>query len=410
MPEPAGRGRSVLRIPRVEFDLKALVLGAVLSFGYAAMWGPLASLLAVGSSGAKLVVPGGPVDAPPALVLRAAFFGTLRQHLPIPGLDRVVAFLGQPRLFQMSENSPNSLEAWDASKAALPWWGFVATAAALLLLWSIVGGAIARTYALRKARDESVRAGDALAFSLGNLRQSIQAPVFALAAGALFVALALACGAAAAVPYAGPVLQVVAHPLAFLAALVTAILGIGLVLGFPLFTAAVAVERNGSLDAVSRTFSYVWSRPVTFAVSALLVLAVAGVAETVAAWVLQLAGALFTSGARFVDEGLAARLADSIRRAYAFDTPSTDGLAAAQAASVWVASVVAGLAGVLARGFVVSYLVGGVVDVYFLLREEVDLIDPSEVYVEGEPASLGAGVAPAPAAPASGDAPKDGAG
>jgi hypothetical protein len=40
----------------------------------------------------------------------------------------------------------------------------------------------------------------------------------------------------------------------------------------------------------------------------------------------------------------------------------------------------------------------------------VDLIDPSEVYVEGEPASLGAGVAPAPAAPASGDAPKDGAG
>jgi len=191
------------------------------------------------------------------------------------------------------------------------------------------------------------------------------------------------------VPWAGPVLQVVAQPLSLLAALVTAVIGLGLVLGFPMFTAAVAVERNGSLDAVSRTFSYVWTRPVTFGVSALLVVAVAGVIEVVAGWVLGLASGLFLLGTGIVDAGLAPKLAGAFRAAMSLENPPTDGLAAAEAASVWVGWGVAGVAGIVARGFVVSYLVGGIVDLYFILREEVDLIDPSEVYAEGDTASLG---------------------
>ena len=44
----------------------------------------------------------------------------------------------------------------------------------------------------------------------------------------------------------------------------------------------------------------------------------------------------------------------------------------------------------------ISYVVGGLVDVYFILREEVDQIGPQEVFVEGSGATLGEPVAGEP--------------
>ena len=386
MAEPGGRGRSVLRLPRVEFDLAGLLLGAAAVVSYSILWPLLASSLAVQPQG-KFLTPGGPVDAPAGAVLRSSFFTEIQRLLPAPGLDRVLGLLGAPGpLVRASEASPGSYEQF---RPDVEGWKLAVVAAALLLLWSVLGGALARAYALRKSRDESVPVGDALAFSLGNLGQFIKAPLFALAAGAMFAAIVLACGAASAVPYAGPVLQIIAHPVAMLAALVTAVMGLGLVFGFPMLTAAVAVERNGFLDAVSRTFSYVWTRPVTFGVSSLIVLAVAAVIEAVGSWVLGMGHMLFLTGASWVDGPLAQAIAGGLRASQSLGSPATEGLGTQGAASVWIGWTVGALAAFLARGFVVSYVVGGVVDVYFMLREEVDGIDPSEVFVEGAGASLG---------------------
>lgn len=387
MADPGGRGRSVLRLPRVEFDLAALLLGAVSVVAYTIAWPILASLLQVRPEG-KFLTPGGPVDAPPGAVLRSSFFTEIQRVFPAPGLDRLLGLLGAPGpLVRASETTPNSFE---QVRPDVPAWKLAVVAAALLLLWSVVGGALARAYALRKARDESVAFGDALGFSLGNLGQLVKAPLFAVAAGVMFTAIVLACGAASAVPWAGPVLQLIAQPVAVLATLVAAVvIGLGLVFGFPMLTAAVAVERNGSLDAVSRTFSYVWTRPVTFGISSLIVLAVAGVIDAVANWVVGTSHVLFLTSASWVDADLAKRMLDGMRASQSLGSPATDGISASAAASVWIAWAVAAVAGFLARGFVVSYVVGGVVDVYFMLREEVDGIDPGEVFVEGVGGSLG---------------------
>jgi hypothetical protein len=43
----------------------------------------------------------------------------------------------------------------------------------------------------------------------------------------------------------------------------------------------------------------------------------------------------------------------------------------------------------MVQGAVLSYLIGGLTDVYFMLRGEVDGIEDSEIFVEGEGMSLG---------------------
>ncbi|MCE9634232.1 MAG: hypothetical protein K8T90_00875 [Planctomycetes bacterium] len=387
MSEPDGRGRSVLRIPRVEFDLAALVLGAVSVAAYAAVWPVLASLLSVDTTGAKVVTAVGARDASAATVLRSSFFTEIQRAFGVPGFDRVAGLLGHPGpIVKASEKTAN---AFDAFRADVAGWKLAVVAAALLLLWSVVGGALARVYALRKARDQSTPFDEALGFSMSNLRSFIQAPVFILAAGAMFAVLVAACGSLTAIPWAGPVLQVVAQPLSLVLALVTAVIAIGLVFGYPILTAGLAVERNGSLDAVSRTFSYVWTRPVTFGLSSLLVLAVAGVIDVVGGWVLAIAHGVFLLGVSWVDAARVPKLADAFGAAWTLASPSTTGLEGTQSATVWIGWAVTAVAGLLVRGFAVSYVVGGMVDVYYILREEVDLVPTSVVYVESDGASLG---------------------
>lgn len=387
MAEPLARGRPSFRLPRVEFDLAGLVLGAVTVVAYAFVWHALALLLSVAPLQAGTAEK--PAEVPAPLVLRNAVFETVAGPLGgLPGLAPALELVGYAGpLVRASAADPRMPEAVPLGVAG---WKVAVALVALVILWSLLGGAIARVYALRKARDAPVRFDDALAFSVGALGQFLRAPLFALAAGALAVAVVLACGALTAVPWAGPVLQVLAQPLSFVASLFVLVVAVGLVLGWPTMTAAIAVERGGSLDAVSRTFSYVWTRPVTWALTTLVVLAVAAVIRGVTSFLYHGWQSLFAAGAAWLDGGFADALRGAARAATTFGTPAVpDALAGPQAASVWIAWAVSALVLVLLRGFVVSYLVGGFVDVYFLLREEVDQVDASEVFVEGATATLG---------------------
>lgn len=387
MTGPGGRDRAAFRIPRVEFDLAGLLLGALLVVAYAFFWPSMASLLSV--DGVQSGSEARPVDVPPAHVLRQAVFEGVRGHLRMPGLDRALALLGDQGgvIARVSAADPKVAE---PVPLGVPGWKCAVAVAGLVLLWSVVGGALARVYALRKARDTPVPFDEALAFSCGSLRQFLQAPLFTAAAGALFVAGLYGCGAAAAIPWAGPVLQVVLQPLAFVAALVAAVIAMGLVLGYPTMTAAIAVERGGSLDAVSRTFSYVWTRPAMFGIASAIVLLVAAAIEAVSGFVVGAWQQGFAAGAALVDGELAPRLVDGARAGVALGVPVVGaGVPGQHAASIWVAWGVTAVLVVLVRGFLVSYVVGGFVDVYFLLREEVDQVDPSEVFVEGAGETLG---------------------
>jgi hypothetical protein len=379
MPDPSERQRTVLRAPRAEFDLSAWGLGACGWLAYQWSWPALASVLAVPEVS----------QVPPWLGLRYAFFGRLFGWMQLPFTDtlqRLVGVQGGLVGRDGDKQVPYVLE--------LEGWKIAVVAVWLLVLWSIVAGAISRVYAVRIARDESVGAADGVAFSLSNLKAFLMAPLFVATVAGLFVGLAALAGAAAAVPMAGPFLEIVLHPLALIAALVAVVVATGGVFGLPLMQAAVATERNGALDAASRTFSYCFTRPVAYVASLVIVSTVAAVIAAFGFAFLFLAFRALTFGAGWNENaqaamGAGAGLALAGDGSGVLGWPRVTKGEGIELVWVYVSWAVTTLGVIAVSGYVLSYFVGGMTDTYFLLRREVDGIDESEVYTEGEEASLG---------------------
>jgi len=408
--DPAERPRSTFRFPRVEFDLAGLLLGTLAVLGTSALWSLLA--WALGVSGPHFVgTPDVRVSVPPEVALRSEFGSRVLPHVAFPGADRAFGVLGYPgRLVAPAPSAvPGESQRNVLAPLGLPGWQIAAVALALLVFWSVAGGALARVYAVRKARDRTVPFDEALGFAFSALPQFVMAPLFAAAAAAFFFAIVVACGAGTAVPFAGPVLAAVLHPVALLAGLVLTVIVVGGVLGYPMTQAAVAVERNGSLDAVSRTYSYVFTRPLTFGFGVLVVLAVGSLIPAFAGWFLSVVEQGVSLGASWDAEGAGKALALGFDAAGRLATPDVPEVATTSfRAWTWGAWAFLCLAKVLAHGFALSYIVGGLVDVYFILREEVDGIPTSEVYEEGVAESLGEPIPGQPAAAAAAAAPPRG--
>src|SRR5207247_2354559 len=162
--------------------------------------------------------------------------------------------------------------------------------------------------AVRIARDESIGAGNALGFATSNLRSFVLAPIFIAAAAAFFLGLAALAGVVSGIPYAGPFLEIVMLPLAFVCGLVLLVIAVGGVFGYPMMQAAVATERNGTLDAVSRTFSYVFTRPVAYLTSLVMLFVVATLVATFGLAFLNMTARAVTFGAGQVSDDSSAAI------------------------------------------------------------------------------------------------------
>lgn len=384
MSEPGARTRTRITVPRVDFDLSALGVGMIGWFAYQVCWRLVAPLLGYASEYDVRINATASGKIPGFEVLRRAFFEHVLALLRVPYLDRLLVEIGWApvQLF-----APGAADApLEPFRVVVPWWHHVVVALVLLVVWSVIGGALARVHAVRIARDRSISWDDGFAFSISNLRAFVQAPLFVLLAALLFMALDAAAGAAIAIPWAGAILQLVLQPLALLAGLIVTIIVLGGVFGFPLLQSAVAADRNGTLDAVSRTFSYAFTRPVLFIGGGALVFAVGGLIAALGAWFLEgvtLRGLLL--GASWSEE-TAQAIGVGYAAARSFGVPNVpDGMGTPATISVWVSYVWSALAILAVRGFVLSYVVGGLTDLYFLLREEVDGTPTSEVYLEDAP-------------------------
>ncbi len=385
MAEPGGRTRNLLRAPRVEFDLSALGLGVAGYFAYLASWPVLAWVLGVEGTAA----------VPPWKALQAEFFGRILAWVGIPYGPFVAAQAGWPGAGEVNVRTGEGM----SFMLGIDWWKLVIVGAWLLILWSLVSGAISRVYAVRIARDETVPAGDAAGFATSNLRTFLLAPLFVAAAALLFLGGIALIGALSAIPWAGPLVQLVLHPFALVASLLVMALAIGGIFGFPILHAAIATERNGALDAVSRTFSYVFTRPVVFIVAAGSTLVIAGILLAFGYWFVAVSGRALHFGAQWNDNAAGAMA--SVWPPSMLAMPNVDGVGVDVAAwrlVTWFWTIVALY---LVHGFVLSYVVGGLTDTYFLLRREVDGIEDSEVWVEGEgePPTFGAPVPGEPTPP-----------
>jgi hypothetical protein len=355
MTDPATGQRSFLQALRVPFDLKGVALGA-------AAW---LVLVLVGRE-----IGAGPLPRDPATIL----------------------------------------ELLGGGFAAGP---IAKTFALHLAVAATLGVACCRIAAVRIARDEGVPLGEAVAFSIGNAGATLGAVLFLAAAAGFFLLCNALAGWAGGIAGIGPFLLLALFPLVLLSTLILFLVLYGAVFGLPLVLASLAVERNGALDAVSRAFSYVYSRPVLFFFYGLTVAFLAGILFLAAGTMQGLLGWSFTL-AHPDGSGSHREVAAALARASAAVTDlrmpdfqgGVFGPAAVEGAAVlagWIAWI--GLLGsrLLLMGWVVYYAFGGATAAYFALRRDVDGTEEEEIWT-GEDGAEGFGApehpvpAPAPAA------------
>jgi hypothetical protein len=264
--------------------------------------------------------------------------------------------------------------------------GSYATLAALkLAAVAVLGVAMCRIAAVRIARDEGVPLAEALGFSVTSLPATLGAFAFMAVAVLGFYACNALAGLASGIPGIGPVLMIVLFPLVLLSSLLLFLVAFWSALGLPLAVASLAVERNGPLDAVSRAFSYVSSRPALFFFYGATVWLLAGLLVLCAFSMEQVALWSFTHWfpAKESWDSLSEAVARALAAVEATRMPDFTGVRGSFLGG-WVAWFFGVLFHLALMGWVVYYVFGGATAAYFALRRDVDGTEDEEIWVAGE--------------------------
>jgi hypothetical protein len=272
-----------------------------------------------------------------------------------------------------------------------------------VVVWAFFGAAICRIAAVKLACDERVSIKHALRHAGSKMGAYFWAPLFPLV-GALLISLPIVAVGWLFRYDAGIVALAVLWPLCLLAGLLMSIFLIGLYFGWPLMWATVATEGTDSFDALSRTYAYVYQRPLHYLFYALVV--------TVIGWLAALVVQMFAFGVVFLSlwaaswSSGASRVADIEAslpqlgtefewldpRLLAFTNTAADqpravgrlgdiGLAIL---SFWI-----GCVRFLALGFGVAYFWTSSVGIYLLLRNAVDNTELDSAQLDDEQTSYG---------------------
>lgn len=152
-------------------------------------------------------------------------------------------------------------------------WRCALLVAVLLPVWTLGGGAIARSASVEAARGRTLGVAECLGYALSrrwSLLGSYVLPAFLIALGCgllwLFGVVLLSI----------PVVNIVGsalYGLALVIGLVTAMVALGLSVGFPLLVPAVAADSADTTDAFQRTYSYLVDRPFSLLIWAIAMLA-----------------------------------------------------------------------------------------------------------------------------------------
>ena len=264
-----------------------------------------------------------------------------------------------------------------------------------LAIVSVFGGAVYRIAALQAAREEKISMGQAVKFSISKFFSFFSAPLLPIAIILLLGLLLAAGGALANIKWVGPIIMGALFFLALITGVIIAFLSIGLIGGAGLMYPTIAVEGSDSFDAISRSFSYIFSRPW----HAILYGAVATVYGALTYLFVRLFGLVALSATHFFvkwfigtgGEGLDPR-ADKLDAMWT--RPTFDNLMGGMNCHAvtnsgqsiggwliwfWVAIVVG-----LVAAYLLSYFASSTTVIYYLLRRKIDATDLDDVNVEEE--------------------------
>ncbi len=240
-----------------------------------------------------------------------------------------------------------------------------------LAIWAFFGAAITRTVAVQLAAEQRLGWSKMLGHCTTKWKAYFAAPLFPLAGIFLFI-LPLFVGGLLLRANFGVFLAALVWPLMLVAGLLIAVLALGLAFGWPLMWATISVEGTDSFDALSRSYAYVFQRPLHY----LFYVVVAGVLGLLgwilvynfAALVIYLTywGASCGSGAVRIDH--VATVSEELQ---------SIGATGASLIRFWCQCVK-----VLAAGYLFSYFWTATTAIYFLLRRDVDATETDEIALE----------------------------
>jgi hypothetical protein len=130
-----------------------------------------------------------------------------------------------------------------------------------LATWALFGGVITRMASVELAGKETAGVKEAFRFVARRYLSYLLAPLVPFAFMAVLVILAIVFGAFHLIPYVGDVLvSGLLWPIPMLIGLGMALLLVGLV-GYPMMYPTISVEGSDTLDALSRSYNYVYQAP-----------------------------------------------------------------------------------------------------------------------------------------------------
>ena len=275
-----------------------------------------------------------------------------------------------------------------------------------IAVWGYFGGAMCRTAALALSRDEYISFGDCLVHARRKWLSHLGAPLIPLGVAVLFV-IGLAIVGLFLRSDWGTLVMAILWPVVLLSGFAIVLLGIGVLFGWPLMWGTLATENADAFDAVSRSFAYLFQRPLHY-----LFYAVVASIFGLLAWfaVANIAAATIWMTHWAVDWG-----ADLTRWTTAevplrrdvgsilLGTPELTPIG-------WIGSNLLGfwkaLVKLIAISFLYSYFWTAACACYLLLRRDVDATEIEEIYLGDRPTvplpelkpEIQAKVAPPPAA------------
>ncbi len=249
-----------------------------------------------------------------------------------------------------------------------------------LATWAFFGAAITRIAVVQLAAEERVGLAASLRFACSKWLSFFAAPLFPMGgvvlAGIPVFILGLLMRAEV-----GLLLSAVVWPLAIVAALFMAVLLLGLIFGWPLMWGTVSAEGTDTFDALSRSYAYVFQRPLHY-----LFYAVVASIIGYLGWLLV---SNFAAGVVFLSYYVAGWGAGGIELA-----PGAEGLGSLGYAGAVLIRVWTGCVKILAVGYLYSYFWTATAAIYLLLRRNVDATELDEVYLDEDASEESYGLPP----------------
>ncbi|MHC4281784.1 MAG: hypothetical protein ACYSWZ_02245 [Planctomycetota bacterium] len=130
-----------------------------------------------------------------------------------------------------------------------------------LVVISIAGGAICRIAALQFAQDEKPGLTESVRFSINKFTSFVTAPFLPMVIIIIIGLFIFLLGLIGNIPRVGELITAIFMFLALIAGAVIAVGSIGTIAGFSLMFPAVAYDGSDCLDAINRSFCYVFAKP-----------------------------------------------------------------------------------------------------------------------------------------------------